>query len=110
MKAKKKYSAWIIPFVLVLFAASACSQMPQGNPEDGERWYSLNRCNGCHGENGIGEKGIGLKGPPLAATSLTYRQYIKKVRTPNSGVMPAYDSKRLSDQDAADIYTWLKQI
>lgn len=107
MEAKKKNCVWLIAFVL--FAASACSQMPKGNPDDGERWYRLNRCNGCHGEKGIGGKGVGAKGPSLAGLTLTPRQFINKVRTPNSGIMPAYESTRLSDQDAADIYAWLKQ-
>ena len=107
MKAKKINFVRFI--ALVLFAAgSACSQMPQGNPDNGERWYRLNRCNGCHGEKGIGGKGVGTKGPPLAGLTLSSKQFIKKIRTPNSGIMPAYEAERLSDQDTADIYAWLK--
>ena len=93
-----------------IFTFVSCSTMPEGNPDKGERWYRLNRCNGCHGEKGIGGKGIGTKGPSLAGFQLSYGKFIKKVRTPNSGIMPEYTPEILPDQDAADIYSWLKQL
>jgi len=87
----------------LLFAGTACTSMPEGNPDDGERWYRLNRCNGCHGEEGKGGRG-----PVIAGIQLSYRQFIRKIRKPDSPVMPAFASDRLSDTDAADIYLWLK--
>ena len=109
MKTKKRNYAWFITVTCALLMASSCNQMPQGNAENGERWFRLNRCNGCHGEKGIGGKGLGAKAPALAGLSLNYRKFINKIRSPNSEIMPAFDPKRLSDQDAADIYLWLQQ-
>lgn len=84
--------------------------MPQGNPENGERWFRMNRCNGCHGEKGIGGKGIGKKGPVIAGLDLSYRQFIHKLRHPDSAIMPVFKPERVSDSDAADIFLWLKTL
>lgn len=110
MNAKKKHSTWILILGIALLILSACNKAPKGNPENGERWYRLNRCNGCHGENGVGGKGIGAKGPPLASTSLSQGQFMRKLRNPDSGIMPPYETDRLPDQDVADIHSWLKQL
>ncbi|MDH3329498.1 MAG: cytochrome c [Desulfobulbaceae bacterium] len=78
--------------------------MPEGNAADGARWFKLNRCNGCHGENGSGGKG-----PMIAGTSLSFNRFLHKLREPNSAIMPTFESKRLSDKDAGEIYLWLLQ-
>ena len=87
---------------------SSCTKMPDANPEDGERWFRMNRCNGCHGEKGIGGKGIGEQGPVIAGLQLSYRKFLKQVRNPNSAIMPAFSETQLSDKEAADMYIWLK--
>ena len=92
----------VLSAALLLFV-SGCSSMPEGNPDDGERWFRMNRCNGCHGE-----KGTGGKGPVIAGLKLSYRQFKHKLRAPNSPVMPVFEQKLLSDKDAADIYLWLQ--
>lgn len=107
MEPKK---ALLTPRSLLLLAASAllflaaCKTMPQGNVEDGIRWFKLNRCIGCHGEGGTGGKA-----PPIASTSLSFRKFLSKLRAPHSSVMPTFQEERLSDQDAADIYSWLQE-
>jgi mono/diheme cytochrome c family protein len=87
----------------ILFIGSACTSVPEGNPDNGERWYRMNRCNGCHGE-----KGKGGKAPGIAGLSLSYRQFIRKFRKPDSAIMPAFSANLLSDADVADIYLWLQ--
>lgn len=77
--------------------------MPEGNPDDGERWFRMNRCNGCHGE-----KGTGGKGPVIAGLKLSYRQFHRKLRKRHSPIMPVFEASLLSDKDAADIYLWLQ--
>ena len=89
--------------VVLLFLCSACSSMPEGNPDDGERWFRMNRCNGCHGE-----KGTGGRGPVIAGLKLSYRQFRHKLREPKSAIMPTFEQARLSDKDAADIFLWLQ--
>jgi len=105
-------SYWNKPMLLVFSLSllmSACSTMPEANPDNGERWFRMNRCNGCHGEKGAGGKGIGEKGPTIAALELSYREFLHKLREPNSAVMPTFEAQTLPDKDAADIYVWLKQ-
>ncbi len=93
----------LLLMIILASALFACSGTPQGSAADGKRWYSLHRCNGCHGEGGSGGKG-----PLLAGTELGFRRFLGKLRTPNSTIMPAFASEQLSDQDAADIYLWLR--
>lgn len=83
---------------------AACNRMPESNGADGERWFKLNRCVGCHGE-----KGSGGRGPVIAQTSLSYNRFLRKLRNPKSAIMPTFAAQQVSDQDAADIYTWLQQ-
>ena len=95
----------LLPVMIILCllaAVSACTGTPEGNPDRGQRWYHLYRCNGCHGEDGTGGRG-----PDLAPTSLSFSKFLNKLRSPDSSVMPAYGSDRVSHQDAADIYLWL---
>ncbi|MDW7772079.1 MAG: cytochrome c [Desulfobulbaceae bacterium] len=84
--------------------SAGCSRVPEGNVEDGERWYKLHRCNGCHGEDGTGGRG-----PVLAGTPLSFNRFLHKVRSPDSAIMPAYGNDRLPDKDAGEIYLWLLQ-
>lgn len=108
---KKSYPLILLHLyiALTLFVVSACTSMPEGNPQNGERWFRMNRCNGCHGEKGVGGKGVGGKGPAIAGLDLSYRKFLHKIRTPDSAIMPAFEEKSISDQDAADIYLWLQQ-
>ena len=89
-------------FILAL-ALAACGGTPRGSADDGKRWYSLYRCNGCHGEGGSGGKG-----PVIAGTGLSFRRFLGKLRAPNSAIMPTFAREQLPDQDAADIYLWLQ--
>ncbi len=99
------HSIICLPAVLLLLLSTGCTSMPEGDPENGERWFRMNRCNGCHGE-----KGTGGKGPVIAGLKLSYRQFIRKVRAPDSAIMPAFEADRLSDKDAVEIYLWLQTL
>lgn len=105
MKKKTLCVTLLIPAISFLVLTSACTPIPEGNPENGERWFRMNRCNGCHGE-----KGIGGKGPQIAGLQLSYRRFINKVRKPNSAIMPTFPKEQLSNNDAADIYLWLQNL
>ncbi len=82
----------------------SCTQTPDGNAENGAKWFSLYRCSGCHGENGKGGKG-----PQIADIKLKYSRFMGKIRKSNSNIMPSYVEKDLPDPDIADIYAYLKQ-
>ncbi|MCL7489027.1 MAG: cytochrome c [Desulfobulbaceae bacterium] len=105
MKTRRKQCVYHLSAIAaaILFIGSSCTSVPDGNPDNGERWYRMNRCNGCHGE-----KGKGGKAPAIAGLSFSYRQFIRKIRKPDSAIMPAFSSNLLSDADAADIYLWLQ--
>lgn len=76
---------------------------PKGNPEEGKRWYMMNRCYACHGLNG--DDG---KGPMIRGVGLGYRYFHSTVRNANSQIMRPFPESKLSDQDIADIYAWLE--
>ena len=101
-KTNLRLLLFAILFLLLPFW-TACTTMPEGNAGNGERWFRMNRCNGCHGE-----KGVGGKGPVIAGLDLNYGKFIKKLRTPNSAIMPSFNKEQVSDTDAADMYLWLK--
>lgn len=87
--------------LLVLFISS-CST-PMGNPEEGKRWYSMNNCYACHGVNG--DDG---KGPVVNNLEMSFWRFERIIRNAGSPIMPKYPEEKISDQDVADIYAFLK--
>ena len=91
----------IMVFVLSLIS---CGSTPEGNYSDGERWFSMQHCAGCHGEDGSGGKA-----PKVKQTELSYRDFLSKVRNSKSAIMPSYLKKQLPDQNVADIFAYLQE-
>lgn len=83
---------------------SGCNA-PEGNASKGKRWYSMNNCASCHGPNANDGRAAAI-----AATGLRYQSFVNYLREPDSPSMPPFSAKKLSDQDAADIYAWLQSI
>ena len=104
MPVNKRLLCLLLIVVCIMLLLPGCNRMPEGNAADGERWYGLNRCYACHGE-----KGSGGKGPVIAGTSLSFNRFLHKLRAPHSAIMPSYDSEKLPDKDAGEIYLWLIQ-
>lgn len=104
MELMKKIVKCTFSAACLALVLSSCSAMPEGNATNGERWFKLYRCIGCHGKGGSGGRG-----PVIAGISLSHKQFLHKLRNPRSAVMPTFTSQHVSDQDAADIYQWLKQ-
>jgi mono/diheme cytochrome c family protein len=100
-------------FVFVIAAASviairsaAGAQAPAGgNVANGRRLFEKDGCYECHGYAAQG----GRDGARLAATSMNAQSFSRYVRRP-FGAMPAYTTKVLSDQELADIYTYVKGL
>ena len=78
--------------------------LASGDAAHGQELFFANGCNVCHGDTGEG-----LIGPTIAQTGLTLSQVVGQYRTPR-GIMPAFDADRVSDQDIADIVTWLQTL
>jgi mono/diheme cytochrome c family protein len=74
-----------------------------GNVDSGKRLFMNYYCYSCHGTEGQGGAG-----PRLVARA-TSESLIRYVRKP-SGVMPAYTSKVISEQQLIDIHAYLRSI
>ena len=81
---------------------SSCST-PMGNPLDGKRWYSMNNCFACHGPNGNDGKA-----PDVSNLEMNFFRFKLKIRDAGSPIMPKYPESKISDQDVADMYAFLK--
>jgi mono/diheme cytochrome c family protein len=91
-------------------AAAAWSQTEPATDAvaNGKRAYLAAGCFACHGRVGQGGA-YNYPAPPLAQTRLPPDAFKVFVRTgPNE--MPAYPESVLSDQDLADIHTFLRSL
>lgn len=78
---------------------------PAGNAENGKKIFTKDGCYECHGREGQGAaQGAG---PRIGPLQLSYESFTKYVHQP-TGQMPPYTSKVISDQELADIYTYLQ--
>ena len=89
---------------VISLSLAACSN-PKGNPENGRRWFNMNNCYSCHGNEG--KNGAA---PSLAGLEMGFGSFLKNLRKPNSGSKRTYSEAEISKQDAADMYAWLKGI
>ena len=91
-------------FLLLLLTTllSGCST-PMGNPVDGKRWYSMHHCFSCHGPNG--DDG---KAPAVKDLNMNFWRFERIIRDAGSPIMPKYPEEKISDQDVADLYAFLK--
>ena len=80
----------------------ACSA-PSGNIENGKRWYEMHNCSSCHGPTGSDGRAIGI-----ADLDMSFSSFVSKLRNKESQIMPYFPESKVSEQDAADIYAFLK--
>ena len=97
-----KIVAHCVSFLLLL-SLFACGTAPTGNAENGQKWYKMNNCTACHGE-----KGSGGRGPNIVDLDMGFNSFIKKLRKKDAPIMPPFPEAKISEQDAADIYAFLK--
>ncbi len=83
---------------------AACGS-PSGNVEDGGRWYAMHNCSACHGKNANDGRAMAIRDLDMGFTN-----FVHILRKPYSPSMPAFSEQKLSKQDAADIYAWLKNL
>ncbi len=96
-----RFTAFASLFLVLL--ASGCGQTPEGNHEEGQRWYLMHNCQSCHGPQGNDGRAVAI-----APLDLSYTAFVRRLRTKESPIMPYYPEDKISDQDAADIHTFLK--
>jgi len=89
--------------LLTVITLSACNSTTTGNAENGQKWYKMHNCNACHGE-----KGDGGRGPDITTIDMGFGSFVKKLRKKDAPIMPPYPEEKISEQDAADIFAYLK--
>ena len=77
--------------------------LPAGDVKRGESNYAKYGCWECHGYTG--QTGTGAK---LVSTVLNANGFVNYIRSPRTNQMPLYSPKVVSDQDAADLYAYIK--
>lgn len=94
--------------ILLMAATSALAQeSPAGSAERGQTHFMKYMCYTCHGSAGQGaDRGTG---PKIAPGPLPYLAFALQVRTPRLD-MPAYRREFVSDQELADIYSYLSSM
>ena len=90
------------------FASVQAQDFPHGDAVNGKRIYLAVGCFTCHGRSGQGGAYTG-PAPTLAHTALPFDGFKALIRDPSDN-MPAYSDAVLSDNDIADIYTFLKSL
>jgi mono/diheme cytochrome c family protein len=85
-------------------ALTACTA-PAGDAANGRRWYAMHNCSACHGDNA--DDG---RAQAIAGLDMGFTRFEAVLRKPSSPSMPAFPEPKLSRQDAADIYAWLKSL
>ena len=76
---------------------------PAGDAKRGEGYYMKYGCWECHGYTG--QTGNGAR---LVSTALNANGFMNYIRNPRTNQMPLYSAKVISDQDAADLFAYIK--
>ena len=93
---------------LMLAAGPACAQAstPAGNVDNGKKLYVQVGCYQCHGLAGQGAR---MTGPRVSRTEFPFESFLYQLRHP-ANQMPPYEAAVVSDQEAADLYAYLRQM
>jgi mono/diheme cytochrome c family protein len=94
---------------LILAAVPACAQQgsaPVGNAANGKTLYLQVGCYECHGQAGQGAR---MTGPRISRTEFPFEGFLYQLRHP-ANQMPPYEAAVVSDQEAADIYAYVRQM
>jgi len=107
MQVMKQSAPILVALVLMLGSASAQQpSAPSGNIDHGRTLYRETGCYQCHGLAG---QGAIMTGPRVSRTEFPFDGFLNQLRHP-ANQMPPYETAVLSDQDAADIYAYLRQM
>ena len=103
---KKLVFGFVAPMMAVAaLAVTAYAQQPQGDAKKGSKLFVDYSCYACHGfsaQNGPGKRLV-----PMKIATAVFTAY---VRSPGTNQMPSYSAKVLSDQQLADIWTYVKTL
>ena len=88
----------------VKLSAQAPSSAPTGNIENGKKLWVNRACFQCHDYQAQGGAGSRLQN-----RTIPWNYFLTYIRHPTGQMIP-YTAKVLPDQEAADIYAWIKSI
>ena len=91
-------------WALVCAGTASAQDAPQGNAEHGRQLFTDKGCYSCHGFVGQGSREAPRIAPPIA-----FPAFELQLRQPRA-IMPPYEPKIVSDQEAADIYAYLGSL
>jgi mono/diheme cytochrome c family protein len=95
----------VFAFLQSVAPQTASAEELKGNADNGRKLFAAYGCYECHGRQGAGAS----TGPRIGPPAISLAAILRYVRAP-SGQMPPYTAKVVSDQDLADIYTYLKSF
>ncbi len=104
-KVSDKQLGDIFAYLQSIAPKTASAEDLKGDADNGKKLFAAYGCYECHGRQGAGASTGPRIGPPVISLAAVLRY----VRAP-TGQMPPYTSKVVSDQDLADIYTFLKSF
>ncbi len=103
MQTKTAYCLTTLSLLGTLFL-SGCGA-PDGNSENGKRWYSMHNCSACHGIHGNDGRAV-----DVAGIDMSFGSFTRVLRRTDAPIMPHFPESKISQQDAADIYAYLKSV
>ncbi len=65
----------------------------------------MHKCFACHGKHG-NDGGA----PDISGLNMGFDSFVHRLRNPQAGAMPEYSKEKISDQNAADIFAYLKNL
>lgn len=99
---KRKTAYYIMGLILMGALVAGCGA-PDGSVEDGKRWYEMHNCSACHGKSGGDGRAV-----DIAAIDMRFSKFVGILRRTDAPIMPYFPESKISKQDAADIYAYLK--
>jgi len=95
----------VYAFLQSVAPANSSTAPTSGDAAKGKKLFTADGCYECHDYQGVGAG----TGPRIGPPPLSLPSFLRYVRAP-TGNMPPYTAKIISDQDLADIYTYLKSL
>jgi mono/diheme cytochrome c family protein len=90
--------------LIISFTLYGCGA-PTGNSDDGKRWYTMHNCSSCHGLHGNDGRAV-----DIAGVDMMFSSFVRTLRRTNAPIMPHFPESKISKQDAADMYAYLKSV
>ena len=105
MATKTYLSYGSVAFALLVSLALYGCGAPAGSPEDGKRWYTMHNCSSCHGIHGNDGRAV-----DIAGVDMRFGSFVRTLRRTDAPIMPHFPESKISKQDAADMYAYLKSV